>query len=396
MLNSIPRIYPLLGLCAGYLVVLFFNPVRLALRDGLRCILRFKRIWLTFVLLGFAYSVFQFATFTPVHAMAELDVSQVTALGSWEWPSFLEVWREVPLPAFEGVAGIFDNATTTYPLSILAAILLIANWRGFHGALIRALAKRYRFWGYIIYLVLLISAIAALLKPIAYWRLSELGTQATAARVLQISATIDAVAFLFEYLFGVYIQVYLITVCLAWIKGLSFGEHELFGFAMRRFSYVLEWAGIVVIVSSVIVRGPLLLAYFMNVPDVLDYLPVERFIMGGLIVAFCSMQVSLVLHNETLSAAFQAHKEFIRTNFFRVGWFLLIAAIHYFFLITCDAIVRSAIADRAVGFIAWKVIYVCVRGLLTGWLLASWVCLFRQCETRRANQETWIQAEIQY
>ena len=50
-------------------------------------------------------------------------------------------------------------------------------------------------------------------------------------------------AFIFEYLFGVYIQVYLITVCLAWIKGLSFGEEDLFRFAMRRFSYVLEWAG---------------------------------------------------------------------------------------------------------------------------------------------------------
>ena len=120
---------------------------------------------------------------------------------------------------------------------------------------------------------------------------------------------------------------------------------------MRRFSYVLEWAGIVVIVSSVIVRGPLLLAYFRNVPDVLDYLPVERFIMCGLILAFCSMQVSLVLHNETLRAAFEAHKEFVRTNLTRVGWFFLIAAIHYFFLITCDAIVREAIGDRPVGII---------------------------------------------
>jgi hypothetical protein len=211
-----------------------------------------------------------------------------------------------------------------------------------------------------------------------------------------MSATVDAVAFIFEYLFGGYIQVYLITVCLAWIKGLSFGEQGLFGFAMRRFSYVLEWAGIVVLVSTVIVRGPLLLAYFMNVPDVLDYLPGERFIMCALIIAFCSMQVSLVLHNETLRAAFQAHKEFVRTNLFRLGWFLLIAALHYFFLIGFDAIIRAAIADRTVAVIAWKIVYVCLRGLVTGWLLASWVCLFRQCETRRINQETWIQSEIKY
>src|SRR6476659_3815287 len=250
VLNSIPRIYPLLGLCAGYLVVLFFNPIRLALRDGLRCILRFKRIWVTFVLLGFAYSVFQFATFAPINGMADLDLNQVTSPGSWEWPAFVEIWRDVPLPTLEGVAGLFDNATTTYPLSIVAAVLLLINWRGLHGALVRALGKRYGFWGYLIYLVLLISAVATLLKPIAYWRLPAVGTAEPAAQFLKISATIDAVAFIFEYLCGVYIQVYLITVCLAWIKGLSFAETELFGFAMRRFSYVLKWAGLVVIIST--------------------------------------------------------------------------------------------------------------------------------------------------
>src|SRR5204863_8062295 len=103
-----------------------------------------------------------------------------------------------------------------------------------------------------------------------------------------------------------------------------------------------------------------------------------------------------VLHNETLRAAFHAHKEFVRTNLFRLGWFLLIAAIHYFFLIAFDAIVRAAIGDRIVAVIGWKIICVCLRGLVTGWLLASWVWLFRQCETRRINQETWIQSEIKY
>lgn len=396
MLSSIPRIYPLLGLCVGYLIVLFFNPIRLALRDGLRCILRFKRVWLTFALLGFAYSVFQFATFTPIHGMADLDFNEVTAPSTWEWPTFVEVWRDIPLPALEGVAGIFDTATTTYPLSVVAAVLLLINWRGLHGALVRALAKRYRFFGYVIYLILIVSALATLMKPIAFWRLPVWGTAEPAAQMLRISATVDAVAFIFEYLCGVYIQVYLITVCLAWIKGLSFGEQDLFGFAMRRFSYVLEWAGIVVIVSTLIVRVPLLLAYFMNVPDVLDYLPGERFIMCALIIVFCSMQVSLVLHNETLRAAFQAHIEFVRTNLFRLGWFFVIAAIHYFFLTTGDAILRGAIAERTVGLIAWKIIYVCLRGFVTGWLLASWVCFFRQCENRRANQEKWIQSQIEY
>src|SRR5207247_9085760 len=101
---------------------------------------------------------------------------------------------------------------------------------------------------------------------------------------------------------------------------------------MRRFSYVLEWAGIVVIVSSLIVRAPLLLAYFRSVPGVLDYLPLERLVMSGLIISFCSVQISLVLHNESLGAAFRAHRQFIRRNLFRFVWFLLISALHFFLL----------------------------------------------------------------
>jgi hypothetical protein len=390
MWQNAPQLYPLLGLCGGYALVMFFNPVRQALGDGFRCIGRFKRIWMTFALLGFGYFVFQFATFTPIRSSADLDLTQVTSLPSWHWPGFVEIWRETPLPALEGVAGIFDNATTTYPLSVLAAVLMIVNWRGLHGALLGALRKRYRFWSYLIYLILLLSALASLFKPIVFWRLPRWGGLFPAAGLLQISATVDAVAFIFEYLFGVYIQVYLISVCLAWVKGVSFEEGELFRFAMRRFSYVLKWAGVVALVSTLMVRLPLLLAYFMNIPGVLDYLPIERMLMSGLIIAFCSVQISLALHNETLGDAIRAHRRFIRRNAGRLGWFLVICGIHFFCIMICDAIVRGAIADRLGALFVWKFVFACLRGMITGWLLASWVCLFRLCEARRLHQEKWI------
>jgi hypothetical protein len=391
MFSGLSRVYPLIGLLSGYVIVLLFNPVRLALRDGFRCLLRYKRVWLTFVLLGFAYFVFQFSTSTPIESAADVDLTQITSMASWHWPTFMEIWQEAPLPAFEGVAGIFDNATTTYPLSAIAAVLMLMNWRGLHSAMVGALRKRFRFGGYLIYLVLLLSAIAALFKPIVFWALPLWGGLLPAAELLQVSASIDAFAFIFEYLFGVYIQVYLITVCFAWIRGLSFEEGELFRFAMRRFSYVLEWAGLVVVFSTLIVRLPLLLAYFMNIPDVLDYLPFERAVMCGLIITFCSVQISLALHNETLREAIRAHREFIRNNLSRVGWFLLICAIHFFFLTVADAIVRGAIADRLIAMIIWKSIFVCVRGFITGWLLASWVCLFRRGETGAVYQQAWIE-----
>jgi hypothetical protein len=390
MSPNIPRIYPLLGLCGGYALVMFFNPARQALGDGFRCIGRFKRVWITFALLGFGYFVFQFATFTPIRSSADLDLNQVTSLPSWHWPRFIEIWRETPLPALEGVAGIFDDATTTYPLSVVAAILMILNWRGLHGALLRALRKRYRFWSYLIYLILLLSALASLFKPIVFWRLPQWGGLLPAVGLLQISATVDAVAFIFEYLFGVYIQVYLITVCLAWVKGVSFEEGELFRFAMRRFSYVLKWAGIVALISMLMVRLPLLLAYFTSIPGVLDYLPIERLLMSGLIIAFCSVQISLALHNETLGEAIRAHGRFIRHNAGALSWFLLICGIHFFCIMICDAIVRGAIADRLGALFLWKFVFACLRGIITGWLLASWVCLFRQRESG-VNQERWIQ-----
>src|SRR5215471_10158141 len=135
------RLYPFIGLLSGYVIVLLFNPVRLALRDGFRCLLRYKRVWLTFVLLGFAYFIFQFSTFTPIQSLSDLDLSQIVSVQSWRWPRFVEIWQEAPLPALEGVAGIFDNATTTYPLSDVAAVMMLMNWRGLHGALVRALHK---------------------------------------------------------------------------------------------------------------------------------------------------------------------------------------------------------------------------------------------------------------
>ena len=171
--QAVPGVYGWLGLCGGYALVMLFTPVRRALVDGLHCLRRYHRIWITFTVLGFGYFVFQFVTFTPIRNWADLELSQITSLPQWAWPRLSEIWTETLLPALEGVAGIFDNATTTYPLSVIAAVLMIVNWRGLHGALVRALRKRYGFWGYLVYLILLLSALASLLKPIVFWRLPE-------------------------------------------------------------------------------------------------------------------------------------------------------------------------------------------------------------------------------
>src|SRR5438874_4700445 len=292
---GLSRVYPLVGLFIGYLLVMLANPIRLALRDGFRCIARYERVWLTFALLGFVYFIFQFATFTPIQSTSEIDFAQIVSIPTWQWPPVSEIWGEAVLPAIESMAGIFDNATTTYPCSVIAAILLLTNWRGLHGALWRALRKLYRGGSIPIYLLLLISVLAALAKPLVFWRLPAWNNELSTAHLLKISASVDAISFIFEYFVGIYIQVYLIMVCLAWIKGLSFRERALFEFAVRRFSYVLGWAGIVVAVIMLVLRLLLLLAYFVYVSEVLVYLPLQCFFLWSLFFIFFSVFVLLLL-----------------------------------------------------------------------------------------------------
>src|SRR5260370_18285163 len=100
MSAGLSRVYPLIGLFSGYLIVLLFNPVRVPLRDGFRSVLRYKRVWLTFVLLGSAYFVFQFSTFTPIRSTADVDLAQITSMANWHLPRFMAILRCAPLPPF--------------------------------------------------------------------------------------------------------------------------------------------------------------------------------------------------------------------------------------------------------------------------------------------------------
>jgi hypothetical protein len=61
VLPAIPLRWLLLGALVGYLVVMFTNPVRASLRDGLRCVRRYKVLWVTLGSFGFAYALFQLA-----------------------------------------------------------------------------------------------------------------------------------------------------------------------------------------------------------------------------------------------------------------------------------------------------------------------------------------------
>ena len=249
------------ALLAGYALLLFSNPIRVSLRDGFRCLCRYPAIWSIPAAFGVCYSLFHLG----------VRVLQAWLLPEGEGPVFqwarawflphsevVEAAKASVLTGMEGVAGIFNNIISTFPLSAVAAFLLLVNWQGHHGVLNRALRKRYGRWGWPAYFGISICAIAAVIKPLLYAGLPMLGRVVSGEVLLPASQIIEWLSFIFEYLFGVCIQIYLILLVYVWVRGVSFTPSHLLDFAIRRFSSVMKWAALVLLLSSVLINLPLI------------------------------------------------------------------------------------------------------------------------------------------
>ncbi len=60
---------------------------------------------------------------------------------------------------------------------------------------------------------------------------------------------------------------------------------------------------------------------------------------------------------------------------FPVLWFLVIAVLHFFMLSLLDAVLTSGLGESSAPAYAWRFVHSFLAAWLTGWLLASWVCL---------------------
>src|SRR5580700_2011840 len=138
----------LCGLLAGYLLVMWTNPVRASMRDGFRCIQRYPSLWIAFGVFGCAHALFQLALrYYFYHALPAADPDRpefvwtrahggevwrdphVWLFGTdqslWHLPSnaLHQAARESVLPALENTAGIFNCLLSTFPLAALAGFL---------------------------------------------------------------------------------------------------------------------------------------------------------------------------------------------------------------------------------------------------------------------------------
>ena len=388
------------GALAGYGVLMWANPIRSSLRDGFRCLRRYTPLWTTLAAFGFCYAAFQLLLrLLEMQMLPEGDRPILQWSRAWFFPHVAqtEVAKESLLQAFEGVAGIFNNAITTFPFSAVAAFLLLINWQGHHLVLNRTLRRHFGQRGWLIYGAITLCAVAAVVKPTLYIGLPILGQYLPGRGLVQISSIIDWLSFLFEYLFGVCIQIYLILLVYVWVRGVNFTHEHLLDFAIRRFTSVMKWAVLVLLLSTALIHLPLILSniapfsFFLTPPDVDYYLDhCARPLLAVFLICSATFQITLVFHSESLRQAARDHMQFVQKNFGALLWFLLIAWIHFYgFRFLDGALIQGLGSGTALG-ILWQLSAPLIGAFIAGWLLASWVCVFKRSDTHHSQKENWV------
>ena len=418
-LPSVPLSWLLGGCIAGYLLVMFTNPVRANLRDGLRCVRRYSAMWLTLGAFGFAYALFQLLLRFYFHSVLppEDRPVMVWAREAWRDPqlwltgSSQSLWYLPPhslrvavtenaLPALESVAGIFNLLVATFPLSAFAAFLFFTNWENHHAVLLRALRKRFGHWGWLLYAGILVCALAALAKPLLYAVPLLLGLSPAAAGAwFQWAPVAEWLSFLFEYLAGVCVQIGLILIAFCWVRGITFTRANLIDFAIRRLSFVVRWALLVMLLSTLLLHLPLILKNFAPWQSLFPpheaafdaRWKVARGVLTAVLLLFSTMQITLTFHSESLAKAFRDHWQFLRIQWWPLIWFFILAGVHFYLLRVAIALVQRGFGEGTALGIAWGLLAPWLNGVVAAWLLASWVCFYRQsAPVRTAQQPTGV------
>jgi hypothetical protein len=308
------------------------------------------------------------------------------------------ILRDAAFDGIESLSGLFNNVVTTFPFSAVAALMLLANWDNHHVTLRNALRKRFGSMAWIVHSGILLCALSAILDPTLFGPgLIYLNRRVPGHVLLGWCALIDWFSWLFAYLFGVGVQVYLILVAYAWLRGLNWTTTHLMDMAIRRFSIVVKWAAVVMAFSSLLIDLPRIFAQLFRFDDPVflrhtlvftDHF--TRPLLAVFLILFCTMQITLTFHSETLGKAFAQHWQFVRRFRSQLFWFLLIAGIHLLALADLHYWLLLGFGDNSGGDttlagLIWNFIHPLLAALLAAWLLASWVSLYKRCQTNRVQ-----------
>lgn len=372
----------------GYLLVLLAAPTRESFFDGVRALLRYPELWIIPVLLSFCYTAWQVAV--RIFFYFALSGPDRPHFAWWIFEGFpSEGWSGLVLrsllPAAEGVAGLSIVFFTTYPASALAGVLLLMNWGGHCAVLRRALRNRFGMMGWLLWCAILVGAMAAVIKPFAYVALA-LGGRFSGIPLLRITLGIDWVSFLFEALLGIGLQIYLILLAYLWVRGRSFTHEHLMDVAIRRFSVVLRWVGPVMLVSSLLIHLPHFMLTFRGPVWMLNLATGElfdwllRLFFVVLLLTFFAVEIILIFHSESLRAGWRDNFRFLFGHPMPLLFFLSMVFFHFLILQVLGQAAVGAFGKNSLPGIICQFLQAGLTALIGGWLLASWVCLYKRLE----------------
>ncbi len=322
--------------------------------------------------------------------MGEREFSLMSLL---YWPPFKprglgESASHAWLAALELLAGLFNQAVVSYPASAVAALLFLTNWRGYQMQFLRVAKSRLGRWWLGVYFGLLLCALSAFCKPIFSLSIYWLNQYFDGIFLLRVGAIIDWLSFQFEYLFGLLIQIFLVLLTFIWIRGLNSDPGRIFKFALKRAVFAAKWAGVVLLATLLLIHLPLLISYFWITQQtdftnaVIQYVEqTARPLIAVALILFCSIQITLILHNETLRDAVHEHAQLARRQWLRIIWFLVVAGIHLFAISWLAEFIAGAFPKYSVPSLLFSALFTLGRAFLAAWFLASWVCLYRASQT---------------
>jgi hypothetical protein len=372
-----------LALLAACIVALCVPSVRDSYANGWRCLLRHASLWKLPGGFALAYGLFQLLDFLLLHWRIG-RVPELAPVVARMPLDYRQIALDSILPAAELLAGALNCLVATFPVSVLCGFLFLANYRGLTGELGYALLRRYRIWGWVWLGLLATCALASLLKPLTILALPELVTILSLQELLVASGLINGLSFAFEYLLGTCLQVYLLLIAYGWVRGLHFRRARVLQFAVRRMGFVLKWALVIVVATLALIHLPLFVEAWLT-GDPIGWRTlvlvetVSRPTLAAIMLLLATVQIRLVLHNDSLRGALAAHGRFLRMHGLSCLVFLL-AGFSVLFSLQILRLGGAAWFGAVIFKQVWSIVLEIGGAISGGWILASWVCFYKRCE----------------
>ncbi len=379
-----PEAVPALALAALWVIAAFAPRAgRRALLDGLRCMSRYPDLWRIPALFGLGYACFQIAAAALFHGRLQEEFPLVARHPASSWSVLAAgAWR----PALEHTAAVFTIFTATFPLSAIIALLFVLNFGGLLAELNGALRQRLGgAAGALLTAALLAGALAAIAKPAVYLLLPEIAERVPVSALLAITLLSSA----FELLLGIFFLTYLMLMTHAWRRGLHFGRPNLRLLAMRRTGFVIRWSLLLAAVAVILVGAPAYLGLLVDPADPLAAAcgwfstEIGRPILVVATLLFFPVQAVLVFHNESLGPALGEAGKFLRSRAVALSLFLVAAYGPFLALEILAGQAGRRLGEETLAGLGMRVGVSLVEAWLAGWLIASWVCLYKSLSAGR-------------